>query len=471
VTAHSRTGPRRKTSRTGEALAVGLVLLLAGGALWLDGRAPVPPPPRAAPGDAAAEAPFVERAALCPPSLEPFGGATALVAHPLEATPGAVAFEPGRRAHSGADAAGAVVERPPAGSPIDVVGYGAPVSAGAVAHSDKGSAAAPCATEASERWYFAGGSSMLGFDERLVISNPFPDEAVARVTFFTPSGAESKASLADVPVSAGEAVEVRINDFVLREPVLAAAVDALRGRLVAWKATLKDPREGVAGSALTLGASLPSDHWYMPAGAAGEGTHDRVSILNPGDEEAVVTVTLHTGSETIGPPDLTEVSVPPQSAMAVPLDGAPTKEEGGAGVVVESIGGAGVVVEHSTAYSAAERTGYSIEAGIPVAAKAWSIPPAALHPRQDDLVVLNPSSHRALVDISLVGEDGRVIAPARLSGIPLLSGTRQAVGLARWTRGKSVAVSLTSTHPTAAERVAYSAGVQDVSSTTGRPAP
>ncbi|MBA3363759.1 MAG: hypothetical protein H0T07_05060 [Actinobacteria bacterium] len=463
---------RRRPSGTdaspvGESLAAAAAIALIAGGLWLGERPSVP----ASPEIARDRAPFVERALFCPPAFDAFAGDTALAVQPLDAAPGAVAVEPGGGVETGRKASGLAVTSLPGESPVDVVGYGAPVSATAVAQSEKGSAAAPCATEAARRWYFADGSSALGWDERIVISNPFPDEAVARVVFFTPSGAEAKANLADIPVSAGEAVAVKVNDFILREPVLAASVDTLRGRVVAWKATLKEPNQGVSGAAVTLGAPKPARHWYLPAGAAGKGARDRISILNPSEEEAIVNVTLHTASEAIQSPDLTEVSVPASSAMTVPLEGAPTKEDGGAGVIVESIGGAGVVVEHAAAFDSGAITGYLSEGGLPAVSTAWSLPPAALHPRADDVVVLNPGPGSTFFDIALVATDGTVTAPARLSEIELEAGARLSVSVARWTEGKSVGVELTSTRPTAVERVAYSPAGEDMSSTTGLPLP
>src|ERR671918_2847061 len=90
--------------------------------------------------------------------------------------------------------------------PTNVVGRGGAAFASAMSAFSEpvaGRGAAPCSRTASSRWYFGEGSSILGFDERLLVYNPFPDEAVVAVSFLTPAGTREPANLSDVGVPAG----------------------------------------------------------------------------------------------------------------------------------------------------------------------------------------------------------------------------------------------------------------------------
>jgi hypothetical protein len=291
-----------------------------------------------------------------------------------------------------------------------VVGYGALVSAATTTQAAQGSGAARCSSSASTKWYFPEGSSALGFDERLILYNPFPEEAVARITFFTPGGQITKARLTEgLPVPAGETLVVKVNDFVPPEKVLGAAVDMGRGRAVAWRASLIDPKEQPAGLQFTLGAKATAETWYLPAGSIEDGVDERISLLNPSNQEAIVSLSLVTSTESLQPPRLVDTRLPARTSIRLTLSELVGKRQqnlGGVGIIVTSTNSVGIVAERTLWYDISGVTGTSSEVGGEVTRELWLVPPALLKPDTDTVVVLNPGLKRAHVSLSLLGPRG-----------------------------------------------------------------
>jgi hypothetical protein len=357
--------------------------------------------------------------------------------------------------------------------PADVVGRGGPVFAGAMnAFSEPvaGGGAARCSRTASSRWYFGEGSSVLGFDESLLVYNPFPDEAVVRVVFFTEAGESAKANLADVGVPAGEWRAIRVNDFILRQRILAARVEAVRGRVVAWRtATVKDERG--SGVQFSLGSPTAGDIWYLPTGAVGEDVSEHIAVLNPGDEEAVVSVQLVTEDETVQPPKLVDLAIPARSSRSISVGQSltgPQRDAGDVGAIVRSTTGTDIVVEGTVFYDTRLLKGVASEMGAQKPEPDWLLGPAALATETDDAVLLNPGGQAASVSIELWFRGGEPQRPAPLQDLEVRAGTRTRVRLQRWTNGKPVVAVVASDVPIVAARNASTSS--DVATVMGLPA-
>src|SRR5687767_226372 len=202
---------------------------------------------------------FAERALFCPPGV--VDGKSFAVASST-GDPVSLGLEPARPDRVELEAGRIFVQELPGRVPTDVVGYGAPVRAGALVRANGpvvGEGGARCSDRASLHWFFAAGASTLGVDERLMIYNPFPDEAVVRVTFLTENGEERKGNLADVPVPSKSSTEIRVNQFIRLERTLGVRIDTKRGRVVAWRMLFDDPDGGPTGVQMSLGAAATSD--------------------------------------------------------------------------------------------------------------------------------------------------------------------------------------------------------------------
>jgi hypothetical protein len=335
----------------------------------------------------------------------------------------------------------------------------------------EGAMATACSDVASERWYFAAGSSAIGFDDRLWIFNPFLDEAVVRIIFYTPHGPKAKAGLADLAVPAGRAIEVAVNDYVLRQPLLATEIQAKRGRVVAWRQELRE--NPVEGASLSLGAPAPAASWFLPDGVVGRAYATQVAILNPSAQEAIVTVAFASPERVIQPPELVETSLPPGTARAFALRSllpVPRKPIS-LGTVVRSVNGVEVVVERVVRYATEDEEGIAAEVGVSASARRWELGPAARRPERDAVAVLNAGRRDARVTAVLLQRADEPIAPRALRGVVVPAGLAVRLPVARWTQGEPMAVLVSSDEPVVVERSAYSRAGADPAAARGLPLP
>jgi Family of unknown function (DUF5719) len=420
---------------------------------------------------------FVERSLFCPPT-----SADAEVGSEVTITAPAADDEVGARIEPSADPSVGIA--PTSASthvkadraPVTITGYGSALQASeASVTSDpvNGSSAALCSPTASKNWYFPEDSSLLGFEERILIYNPFPEEAVARVLFFTPHGDVSRARLADVPVPAGESTSVRVNEFILRERILGAQVTALRGRVVAWRNITAKPEDRPHGVYSTLGGIEPSETWYLPDGAVEELIDERIAILNPAEEEVRITVSVMAGDRLIQPRKLSEITLRPRAADSFSLgDSLPKgeREAGQVSVLVQSTNGVPIFAESTLWYSGSEINGVSSELGISVPGELTMLGPPTNRADTDYVVVVNPSAEPVSVTLELWSASGDAIAPADLADIEVPGGLRRKIPIAEFTKGRPVVVELTSDAPVYAARSSYSGATGDIATLAGVPA-
>lgn len=359
------------------------------------------------------------------------------------------------------------------GASREIVGFGGEVVAsavGSVTGTGGGLVAARCSKVASPEWHFAEGSSALGFDQRLAIYNPFPDEAVVSVSLYTPKGEQGNANLAEGrAVPAGQTIEIELNEFIRQQRFVGMSVRANRGRVIAWRVMTVNGEDRPEGSQFTLGATSPAETWHFPEGALEEGVDERISLLNPTAEEAIATVSLSTATESVQPPQLVEVVVPPHSLLPLPLRdyvGGPQRNLGGAGVVVRTTSGS-VVAERTVYYETGLLSGVASEVGLVQPSAQWFVGPAVDKPSTDSVVLLNAGAEEATVSLSLLTADGPPQEPAPLQNLSVKGGTRLKLPIGEWTRGKSVSVHVTSDRDIVVER--FGSGDSDVASVMGLP--
>ena len=413
---------------------------------------------------------FKSRAAFCPP---PFSGrfgrqVVAIAADPGD--PASIRIQP-QQTESSDLAPGRLLMHKVEGPAVEAVAYGSLLHASALISMDgptQGAGAAKCPRVVSQKWYFPAGSSSLGYDGRILVRNPFPDEAVVTVEFYTPTGKTTKANLAEVAVPAGESKFIAVNDYILRQPVLGASVTARRGRIVAWRTMFAESEERPDGVYFGLGATSPSLQWYFPEGAVGNGLEQVFTLLNPNGREAIVTIALATSTKPLQPPKLVEIRVPPEAIKTVSLPGslgAQDQDLGSVGATIESTNGIGVIAERTIWY-AAGRTGVSSTIGAREPAAQWIVPPAAAVATEDSLILLNPGDRKATASVVLLRQDGEPLEPETLRQVAIKPGARVRVGLTDLTAGQPMALLVTSDLPIVTERVA-SAGIGDVATILG----
>jgi hypothetical protein len=459
--------------QTREWVLAGIVGALVLGGLALD-LGPAPERPGVPAPQASG---FVDRASFCPPTIAVPGYRETLVYSGGEGNP-AVGLEPLHPRPAPLAAGRISLVAPEERTGQAVVGYGEPAFAGAAMRSTEskraGAGGGSCTSETSSSWYFPAGTSAIGYDQRILLHNPFPDEAVVRVSLLTPAGEPlDQAGLDDVAVPPGEYQEIVINEFVTPREHIGAAVIALRGRVVAWKAIIGAARESPHGFELTVGAPGPAVRWFFPHGLLGEGTEETIALLNPNDRQVTATVSLAGERNAVQPAGLVDFPVPPHSSRKLSLGAvAPNSLSGsrrGASVTVTSTNGLPLVAERRLASAGENDSGRASELGSSVEAREWWLSPPVLGASEDLVALLNPSARDARVSLELLFSDRPPLRPEALRRIRIGAGLRAAVSLDRWRSAGIAAVLVSSDAPLVAERVSYSAAARDMADVMGTP--
>lgn len=91
---------------------------------------------------------------------------------------------------------------------------------------------APCLRPQSEFW-FVGGSTSIGREALLILTNPSPVDAIVDLTLFTENGASFAAGLSGISVPKSKTTVVPLSSFVLRAQSLAVHVKSQGGSITA----------------------------------------------------------------------------------------------------------------------------------------------------------------------------------------------------------------------------------------------
>jgi hypothetical protein len=159
-----------------------------------------------------------------------------------------------------------------------------------------GKALSPCSNAPSNNWYFADGLTLgAGYD--LVITNPFPDYTNVTVTVLTQDGVRTPAKLQNQTVAGQSVLKVDLEQFGLRdEQLVAVEVNSTPERVVVARAQNYYGGLGRNGYSMTLGAPSADTHWYFADGEKSDNSSESLTLLNPSDQPATVTVTVFTST-------------------------------------------------------------------------------------------------------------------------------------------------------------------------------
>jgi hypothetical protein len=442
------------------------------------------------PGLARPEGHIQARAVFCPPTSGEAGSVVRAAAASGADGEAAIGIEPVAPQPVEVPAGGSLVARIPheeadgtenteavvdilRGETAEVIGYGGPVAAGGLVSASgpaRGAAAAPCSSVAASEWFFAAGSAALDTDQRILLYNPFPDEAVIRLSLYTPRGLETKTSLQEVAVPARSSTAVLINEAIRVRGTVGSRIVAKRGRVVAWREMFTQSGDRPRNSQMSLGTPQTAEAWYFADGALGPGVSESIGLLNPAGREAIVSITVSTSQETLQPRKLLEYPVPRHSAVEIPLEDFVKEpdEFTGASVTVKSVNGVSIAAERTVYYSTDGFSGGTAETGAPTAQQRWVLPPAAGSPDDDGVALMNPTSEPVTVDLTVLSLEGPR-RPEAIQGIRIGPGSRRKLQVQNYNGGRALPVLAVGTGPFVAERYAYSPNDEDVSVVLGVP--
>lgn len=294
---------------------------------------------------------------------------------------------------------------------------------------------APCATHASDQWYFAAGTTVRGVEHFLVLLNPFDEAAVVDVTLLTDSGVQRPDALRALDVPGLSRVVLPVHAASLRRPWVAMEVRARAGgRVVAAQSMVFGPDSGRVGLTRTLGAVTTANRWQLADGRV-EGVRT-VAIMNPGDIDSEVDVQVVPSDPdvvvdpvtvTIGRTGVVAMQIggcgeqPSPTCIAVPDDVEYS-------VLVTATVDVPVVVQDLETFTGSS-TGAVSTLAIREPARSWSFGRSMFRDQRSSyLAVVNPGAEPTTVSVTLV-VDGERLAPRELQDVELLPGRRIRLGI------------------------------------------
>ncbi len=297
------------------------------------------------------------------------------------------------------------------------------------ADSASGSAVSPCSNSTSSTWYFADGYTMEGSREQLVITNPFPSDAIVSIEEATSTENRRPTILQGLLVNANSILVISQDLLARRELVLAVTVESTRGRVVVGRAQEYLTSVGRAGFTMTLGAPSLGDQYYFADGEVAPNVIERYSIYNASDTEAVVNVLflgIDPASGFVNPDPLT---VPAGKVASLIADdvGVP---QGRHGAVFSTETAGSIIVERAITRQTDDTVATTVVMGSPpsFASTRWSMAIGTDLAVENILVVLNATGSQATVTVKTLGAGGEVPVPG-MEAIDLPAGGVITIGV------------------------------------------
>ena len=323
------------------------------------------------------------------------------------------------------------------GGPLVIEPFSPDVVVSAGIESDDRLATVPCATTASKDWYFAGGTTVRGVTQWLVLEDPFAADARVDVTLRTDSGLQELPSLAGLDVPGRSRVIIPIHNAAVRRARVSVQVHAEVGRVVASQTITYGGSTGAPGVATSIGAVKPSSSWWFSGGDTRAGASEVVAIANVGQLDARVTVQAEAGVKTIVHP--VQVTVPSGGVSWVQVggcsDSTPTcvdvPNRTGYVLMVQSDNDAPIVAQTLSRFDGERNStlGAAASVGSSTPARQWVIARTRVRAvRSTTIALSDPGLKPAHVGITIVW-GGHVERPVSLQRLTVTPGARFVVPL------------------------------------------
>ncbi|MHB8894995.1 MAG: C1 family peptidase [Candidatus Geothermincolia bacterium] len=260
----------------------------------------------------------------------------------------------------------------------------------------------------AETWYLAEGATWPGYDEWVLVMNPFNDPVGTRLTFQTPAGEVAGPNLNLAP---NTRQSVHVNQYVPNQDVSTKVECTTAGYgVVAERSMYISAPDGKVDCHNSLGASQAAAAWGLTEGATWPGYEEWVLIQNPTATTAVADVFFLTPTEVIEGPAL---EVLPGRRVSVRVnDWVPNSDV--STMVFTDAEGQAVVVERAQYISSPDgKRGSHNSLGSIYSSKDWLLPEGCTYAGFDEWVlVMNPDSQRtAEVSLTFMTQQGEVQGP------------------------------------------------------------
>ena len=281
-----------------------------------------------------------------------------------------------------------------------------------------GRALSPCSNAPSNDWYFADGLTLgAGYD--LVITNPFPDYTNVTVSIITQDGVRTPSKLQNQTIAGRSVLKVDLEQFGLRdEQLVAVEVHSTPERVVVGRAQNYYGGLGRNGYSMSLGAPSPDAHWYFMDGEKSQNSSESLTLLNPADVPATVTVQVFTSTE--GTEEFVAVQtidVGEGAVEKVDVDAIPGLPPGRHTLVVDS-GEVPIVAEQVITRGSGGGAVSVVSQGARVSSLRWWVPTPLQDVNEASLVIGNLTGAAGTFSVFALGPGGLQPVPG-LQNIPL----------------------------------------------------
>lgn len=283
-----------------------------------------------------------------------------------------------------------------------------------VAKSAEGAAVAPCSNSVSNSWYFADGYTKDDSTDEIVITNPFPDDAIIDFSLATSQGNRSPASLTGYPVKGRSVSVVKLQGVVRDDAVLAVEVTSTRGRVVVGRSQhyLGADRSGYT---MTLGAPALTDQSWFAEGEKADGISERYSVLNGSDNEITVQAVFLGVPLASAFANDQQLTVAPHGVATLDTKDVQGLPAGRHGVVFSTTEAASMVVERAITRplpgGGAGATSVVLGQPARAAGPRWSLAVGSSTALDNVLIVMNIDNEEAKITVKALGPGGEVAVP------------------------------------------------------------
>jgi hypothetical protein len=309
--------------------------------------------------------------------------------------------------------------------------------------------AIPTPTPLPKTWYFAEGSTSKPFDTWLLLQNPDPAPANAKITYMLPNGGQK---LVDYTIKPASRMSIYVNS-VVPDTEVSSMIES--DRYIFAERAMYFGQEGHD----TVGAMSPSTNWYFAEGSTVEPFDTWLLMQNPNKEPANVTVTLYRED---GSTATHKMLVPHVSRASLLLDDIVPGASVGAKVESDRP----IVVERAV-YKEKGKAGTD-SIGANALSKSWYMAEGVTRLGFDSwLLMLNPNDVPGTAKATYMLEDGTTVSRSYL--VP--PRTRISVYLNQEVPNARVATKIDSDLPIVAERSVYFPDGLGAHTTMAAPAP
>ncbi len=286
-------------------------------------------------------------------------------------------------------------------------------------------------------WYFAEGFTGGGFETWILLHNPHAAPTRTTISFAGEDGSIVKREYTLSPISRPSILVNQVLPNVSFSTVIEAERDILAERVVFFSG-----RRGVHGS---IGASAPASTWYLPEGYTGPGFESWFLFYNASQNWANATITFmkDDGSTVVRRHRLRPTARFTLSANTiVPNAAFSTRVEADQPLVVER------------AVYFSDREGGHCSPGATKLAHTWYLPEGLTSQTDTFIMVMNPNSVRANVQVTIMKENGSTVTRHYL----MKPTSRLTIRLNDLVPNARLATRIGADQPVAAERAMYLTG-------------